>query len=273
MNYRSHSSDLLESAKNHLASNHEFKLNYAALDLRMLLEALIYDRARVYQEELPVKAFRVWQPKKLLEFLLEVDSYADQGAGLAIGINDKTGEPSPEEMKSVGQESVLSLKQIKKYYNKVGAFLHTPTLENVKENKSPTPEKILKTCNELVAIAEQVLSSPIFNLNIKNTLDWTCHNCGAKVFRRIRFDGQPTQGEELHAPCPSCEATFTLRQSEEYPRNYAVKPDQHDIPCSNRECDKFVKLWTFEVRQGVRWECPSCKQKNQFRLGVFQADG
>tara|TARA_R110000744_G_scaffold282093_1_gene393842 strand:+ start:1734 stop:2684 length:951 start_codon:yes stop_codon:yes gene_type:complete len=272
MNYRNHSSKLLESAKVHIQSEHEFSLNYAALDLRMLLEALIYDRAKVYRKELPAKAFRIWQPRKLLNFLLKIDSYADQGAGLAIGINEKTGEPSPDNMKSLGQESVFSLKEIKKYYDKLGSFLHTPTIENIEGNKSPTVEKISKTCWELIQIADRVLASPIFNLNIKNTIDWTCNNCEAKVFRRIPFEGQPQQSKNLYAPCPSCEATYTLIPSESKPLSYTVKPDMHKVPCSNKKCDKLVELWNYEIKQGISWECPKCKKRNQLKLGVFPVE-
>lgn len=272
MNYRNHSSKLLASARGHIKSEHEFRLHYAALDLRMLLEALIYDRAKIYKNELPVKALRIWQPRKLLTFLLEIDSYADQGAGLAIGINEESGEPSPDNIKSLGQESVLSLKEIKKFYDKLGAFLHTPTIENIEAIKSHTAEKLLKTCTELIEIADRVLSSPIFNLDIKNTIDWACNNCKAKVFRRIPFEGQPQQGETLYAPCPSCEATYTLIPSENKPLSYNVKPDVHKVPCSNKECDKLVELWSYEIKQGVNWECPKCKKRNQLKLGVFPVE-
>lgn len=62
------------------------------IKLRNAMEALTYDRARGYTDELPASEYETWQPRKLLQTLL--DAYADVNSTLKFGIEDAPGEPA-----------------------------------------------------------------------------------------------------------------------------------------------------------------------------------
>jgi len=48
-------------------------LVYAALHLRMAIESLTYERTQAYREFLPPENIAAWQPRRVLEALLEID--------------------------------------------------------------------------------------------------------------------------------------------------------------------------------------------------------
>ena len=104
-------------------------LLYAALDVRMAMEALTYERAQVYSEELPASVYETWQPRKLMRQLLDLDPNADQGGTLSIG-QEENGQPA-KVMTIMGTEKVLSMAAIKRHYDALGSYLHTPTLAQI----------------------------------------------------------------------------------------------------------------------------------------------
>lgn len=95
MSYRSEARARLGAAKNELASRDDARLKYAALDLRMAMESLTYDRALAYKDEFPPKEYQTWQPKRVMLVLLEIDANADSDSALAIGEEPEYGVPAP----------------------------------------------------------------------------------------------------------------------------------------------------------------------------------
>ncbi len=77
--YRDDARHAVDRAKAELESGDDERLKYAALELRMALESLIYDRALIYKDEFPPREYETWQPRKLLAVLLEIDENADKG--------------------------------------------------------------------------------------------------------------------------------------------------------------------------------------------------
>ena len=51
--HRSRARSALASAQSELASNEDQRLKYAALELRMAIESVTYDRALAYKSEFP----------------------------------------------------------------------------------------------------------------------------------------------------------------------------------------------------------------------------
>lgn len=96
----------------------------AALRLRMAMEALTYERAAIYDDDLGPEQMKTWQPKRLMDRMLEIDPQADKAAMLSFGIEPSYGE-TPEKMTLLGTEHVLNLATLKKHYDALGSYLHT----------------------------------------------------------------------------------------------------------------------------------------------------
>jgi hypothetical protein len=261
MSYRSEVRAALNRAKNELNAGDADRVRYAVLELRMSLEGLIYERAETYKEELPQESLRVWQPRQLLAALLELDPNADKGAAVAVGIEEIAGEPS-KSMRSLGRERVLSLRELKTYYDRLGSYLHMPRIGDVAAGKGATEQKARVWCEEVADIVEIVLASPIFNVNFKVTSRIKCDKCGEQVARRIPL----SSATELHAKCLHCEASYTLIVDAS--RNAIWKPRISRIECVNQKCKAVSTLWEHELKLGAKWKCAGCGQVNRLVYGI-----
>lgn len=91
MNFRHEAKKAIDKAKNELASEDDFRLRYVALELRMALECLIYDISKSYRDELSEKDFDKWQPKKLLEVMIEIDPSVEKSSEWQMGVQKSKG--------------------------------------------------------------------------------------------------------------------------------------------------------------------------------------
>jgi hypothetical protein len=249
MDYRSEAKNSLRRAKHEIDKGDDERLKYAALELRMALESLIYKRASLYSEELSGKKLSTWQPKILLELLLKIDPNADKSTSVSYGIEEEQGK-SAQTMTPLGNERVLSLAEIKRYYVRLSSFVHAPTLEQI--GKRASPETIRTRCNEIIEILEQVLASPIFNVNFKIATSILCKQCNAKIVRRS----------------PSQEAGFVIAECMECSASYKLIPvgDKqvewqdliHEIECVNPSCNYRNKIWDRDIKLNSRWTCAEC---------------
>jgi hypothetical protein len=89
--YRSIAERCLERAEIEIAADDADRLKYAALELRMALEALTYDRSYAYADDLPSRAWKDWQPRKFMAALLNLDPGADKDCSLAAVLDSLTG--------------------------------------------------------------------------------------------------------------------------------------------------------------------------------------
>lgn len=260
MDYRSEARKSLERAKKNLEKDDASDTRYAALDLRMALESLIYEKAQNYKGELSPKILSTWQPRKLLVHILEIDPDADKSSSLAVGIEEEYGKPSTD-MKFLGTENVLSLTNIKKYYDRIGSYLHSPTIEQVDQKKSASPEKMKIRCEELINILNAVLSSFIFNTDMHQKIDWLCEKCGTKIIRRI-----PSGVSVFKACCTECNATYQVKSEDEL--NFHRVPMTHEVTCTDNDCEQQTRLWDNDIALGNKWNCSSCGLKHKFSLGL-----
>jgi len=258
--YRHLARNALDRAKNELSHNDIHRLRYAALELRMSLEAIIYERSSNYLDELPSQSFSVWQPRKLLKILLEIDPHADKSSTISIGIEEEYGKPA-KEMTLLGTDRVLSLSEIKKYYDKLGSYLHTESIDQSSKNKGPKPDGMLKRCNEVIKILDEVISSPVFNSDMRVMSTTTCQECGKAIARRV-----PDQNKKLIATCIDCVATYDMFSKDDGTISWIARGE--NINCANQECKKPFYLWEKEIIAGTYWTCTECSGKNSVVLSL-----
>ncbi len=226
----------------------------------MSLEGLVYERATLYNKELSNKKLNTWQPRQLLGLLIEIDPYADKTSSISFGVEEEYGKPA-RVMQSLGTDRILSLGEIKKYYNRLGSYLHTPTLNQVAEGKGASPERIRTICTEVSEIIEKVLSSPVFKVDMKVTATLTCGKCGESIVRRI-----PPEDKTVIARCIECSASYEVVRVSD--KQVEWKPLVKDIECANPSCKNVKQLWKCELTEGNSWICSTCNGRNQVMLGI-----
>jgi hypothetical protein len=261
MTYRDDARAALDRARTELASQDKERLRYAALELRFAVEALTYDRAALYKDDFPPSEYETWQPRLLMSQLLEIDPSADQDCTIAIGGEERSGVRAAE-MDVLGTEKVFNMQMLKQHYDALGSYLHVPTLKQVKSGNHVDQEKLRARCETVAASVTNVLSSEIFNADLKIYSELDCVYCGTKIRKRL-----PRERPEIPATCFGCKNTYTLRDRGN--GEVSWEPDQTELRCANQSCRGGpIFLPDKEVRPGKRWICKSCRGTNMISLAV-----
>ena len=260
MNYRTDARNSLKRAENFLSNENDQNLKYAALELRMTMEALTYERALAYKDEFPPKEYETWQPRKVMLVLLDIDPTADKDCSLAAGLEEEYGVPAPK-MTFFGSEKILNMATLRKHYDALGSFLHVQSMKQVRAGKPLNFIKMRSRCETIAAFVREVLSSTVFNVTFGSFATLQCLECRKPIRRRI-----PRGQDEVFVDCYECVASYRIVQKED--DKVAWIPHQHDVKCANSECEHNINLWHREVEIGKYWVCPDCKGQNLFVISV-----
>jgi len=265
INFRQKARESLLRAKSELNNQDIIRTYYAALELRMAIEAITYDRAQAYAAEIPPDEYKTWQPRKLMQLLLDIDPGTDKNSGIGIGIEKAPGIPA-EETTFLGTENVFNFKSIKNHYDALGSYLHMPTLKQIEANGSHNLDKLRKRCEKIISALDAALSSPVFNITIGSFSEIPCMRCSEKVRRRL-----PLSGDDVEAKCFVCGAEYKItgNNSDESNMWQAL---YEEIKCPTNNCDVKLRLWKDKVRDGALLSCSKCNESFRIGLAIFKAD-
>ena len=250
-------------ARAELASGDRARLKFAALELRMAIESVTYERAQSYRDEIPQSEYSTWQPKKVMQLLIDIEPRADKGSSIAYGVEEVPGVAA-KEMTSLGAEQVFGLRAIKAHYDALGSYLHMPTLKQLEQVGEPDLGKLLERCLTIIGILDGVLSSPVFNINFGTFSSIACMNpdCGKAVRRRI-----PSGQTMLQAKCLECAMEYEV--STEANDKCVWRPIFEEVQCPGVACYQVLKLPPGELIPGRRLECHACGGRFQIGLALF----
>jgi len=154
-------------------------LRYAALELRLCMEAITYEKLRSFAERIPESVLRTWQPPQAVKALLEFEPDADRSYTLSFGAEEAYGVP-PKVMQVMGTHNALPLSWLRKYYNKLGRFLHSPSPGS---RQSPPPEDLAGELMKIVADLEAPLASTITGGTFGEVCTFSCARCESIVVK------------------------------------------------------------------------------------------
>lgn len=262
--YRQMARESIARAQKEIASDDPIRFRYAALEVREAIEALIYERASVFKEDLRPEYLKVWQPRKLMQLLISVDPAANMGCTVRIGDHGPNDEP-PAEMKHLGTETILRLEDFKDHYDALGSFLHMLTIQKLDEGASHDLQKLKDRCLALTTVIENVLNSTLFNVHIRNTATTTCMRCGFGMRKRF-----PLRSKKVDVECFGCGAPYLLKDmGGENVRWYAKK---NYFNCEGEGCNEEIGYWVDQIQHGTNLECEGCKKKYHISFGVFPGE-
>lgn len=262
MNYRHDARSFLKRAEDELATEDDQRLKYAALELRMAMEALTYDRALAYKDEFPPSEYETWQPRKVMSILLDIDPMADQDSSLAVGVEEEYGVPAPK-MNPIGSEKILNMATLRKHYDALGSYLHVPTLKQVQAGKPQDFGKRRSQCEEIAAFVKEVLSSTVFNVTLGNFATLDCGQCGKPIRKRL-----PHGASEVRAKCYECKCPASYIILDKGNGQVEWQPQEQEVQCANNDCGHEIVVWQRQLELGRCWTCPACKGRNIFDLGI-----
>ena len=129
---------------------------YACLELRFCLEALVFQNAQNYIALTENHIIDEWRPQRVLEELKEADPHADSSATFRSQNND-TGE-----WRTLGTDKRLSLRWVRKEYQALGYFLHQPTIKQFQDGAVPSIEAVSAKAKSVHHALKEILDSTLF---------------------------------------------------------------------------------------------------------------
>jgi hypothetical protein len=264
-NYRNDAKSALARAKAELATNDVQRLKYAALELRMVMENITYDRALAYKDEFPEAEYNTWQPRKVMAELLEIDPDADKESSLAIGIESVVGTPS-QHMQNLGAEKTLSMKKIKTDYDAIGSYLHIQTIGQLKSGQKIDFTKFRNRCDDIKKYCEEILSSPVFNITMGIFATLNCEECCTPVRKRM-----PHGANSVEAVCRKCGAFYDVTDIGNGETEW--KQQQRQLECVGPECGRPFWVGKHLIKSEFSWKCDGCHGRNTLGFGIsFEKD-
>lgn len=259
--FRSMAASCLARAKSELASNSDRRLRYAALELRMAIEGVTYDRAYAYEGDFPASSWGQWQPKKFMDALLQLNPNAASSISLKAVIELADGSPDMSSAPSYAFESVLSMAEIKKNYNALGSFLHLQTRDKYENGDVASNQQIRARCEEIVEILDRVFASSMWNVRTGVVLEFDCQRCDERMVRTA-----PWSLASLTVCCFKCEAEYELTPGGE--NSTKIRPLSGDLECPWEDCGAKLIVWRSDLKAGSRWRCSSCQRRMRIGMGV-----
>jgi hypothetical protein len=263
--FRQRARDAVKLAKLNLKKG-DAALRYAALELRLALEALCYERAALLGEELPPEAYRTWQPKKLLQQLLDLEPMIDKSRTISFG-KEETPGVAASKMNLLGTETVLSMKNLKGFYESLGSFVHAPTLKQLEQSGDVNFDRCRAKCNELIAVIDKVLESKVFNSNFGVFSSINCMNDECKQILRRRL---PPNKSEIVTSCFDCGLGYKISTKDD--SQHIWSPLLESIACPSEGCDVVLKVMPKELGPGKHLNCSGCKKVFFLDLALFESE-
>ena len=262
MNYRDEARRHLARFEEESASGDNDRLRYAALELRLAMEALTYDRALAYLDELPPSEYETWQPSKLMAVLIDISPTVDRDSSLRIGREEEYGVAAPA-MTLLGSETVLNMATLKRHYHALGSYLHTQSLKQRRSGKPLDFDQMRSRCEKIAEAIRKVLSSSVFNITLGSFSTLTCMECGKPIHKRLPHGKSEAEAD---AECYECDASYTL--IDEGNGQVRWNPRQQQVECGRSGCGHEITLWIREIAIGRSWQCPDCNGRNTLAIGI-----
>ncbi|CDZ68174.1 Hypothetical protein NGAL_HAMBI2605_64580 [Neorhizobium galegae bv. orientalis] len=180
---------LREQARKHLRMAEELlqgegqQLIYACLELRLAIEAIVYETLQGYEKHLSPEvaaAYQNWQPNKVLELLREHDPLADRS--LRVRVQRIADDGSPEEGPSFfeGVDRRLTVKWVEKAHRSMGSFLHQRTISQLKNGRQIDEAKLRLEATRMATRLDEVLKSEVHNIRVTGGFPYRCSGCGSE---------------------------------------------------------------------------------------------
>ena len=249
----------LARAKQLLTSSEPETIRYAALELRLCMEALTYEKLRAFSSMIPESVLATWQPPQAVKTLLEFEPRADKSFVLAAGKEEHYGQPS-KEMQYVGEHKALAYRWLRKHYNKVGNLLHVPAANS---GPAEDPNTHMAYLNAVVADLDEALSGNIYGGSIREVFRFECAVCNQPVVCNAETTSKTNRAVCLN---PQCGAEYFATVAPDGLPGFQLKVTKFD--CIS--CKALIPVENRKLDIGVKFECASCGQRHSILSREWQ---
>jgi hypothetical protein len=227
--------------------NTDASLTYAALECRLTLEYLCYERFNFYHDYLSEKDLKKWQPRDVVKQISEeIDEFVSKGFTLSIAVCDKSKKIEDLDYEFLGKQSELPLRNLHKLWN---------GLSNVALHISiPSKDSTMSVYGEADTIRQKIYDV----LNLLKSFDGNLFMFGPRE-QVFTFE------------CVSCSMPIKRPVSKITEAGVVAN-------CINPECDEsYLLIPTQEdaadfniVRRIFKFQCEGCKEAIEVPSNYFE---
>lgn len=261
---------IIERIRALLSEDTDQSVTYAALEARLALEKVCYDRLRQRHDYISHDQLRRWQPGAVVNTLMqEVDSHV--GETLTLSISTEPTEPGSniEDSKyvEVGTQIGFDNKRITQMWNALGNLALHVRLPEHKDDYIPAygdKAGIRAKVEEVLVELERLAASTMDFSGLGSEVSFIC-SCGEKNKRRADL---LRDGQHVHCINPTCKTVFKVMKREGC---FSFEPVTASVNCEQCKITNFLP-WHFvrdmNREQVMSFNCHTCKRKNyvQWRL-------
>jgi hypothetical protein len=233
-----------EAAATLLAKEDEDSLRYAALELRRCIEAIVYEKLRVYGDLLPEDSVHQWQPPQAFDALIAVEPDAEATFTFAVAPQTEPGKMPEAPFKVIGVDQRPKGRWIKKTWHKLGFYLHADWPFADDKPKSSSRPFFVKTMNEL----EPMVSSR-FSGMMAMTIDFPCSSCG----RTVKVMEKSVENTR-RAVCLTCGMPYCAEKTN---GNFTFFAEEPPFKC---DCGTATFVPSKQLKVGYGFSCRGCKR-------------
>ena len=259
MQFRHEARRALSRAKALLAQGDDQVLRYVALELRLTLEAIVYDRLHDYRRDVPPSVYEKWQPPKVLKLLLEIDPRA--GTPQTVKITRARAPAEDDPHATVFFEQPIGQATLKDNYDALGSYLHFPTLKQLSEKRGPDFLRLRRRCEALVVELDPVVTPAKTSFIMGTFAHCPCFRCGADMRKRL-----PDVAGQFPATCVACGADHLVLFEQGVEAQWTT--NAFPAPCAHGDCDGLHRIFPDEIRQDFQWTCEACGRDSVFDFAI-----
>jgi hypothetical protein len=251
-------------------------LTYAALECRLALERICYDRLRLVHNYIAHNDLRAWQPSKIVNQLIqEVDANLSSDAEVFGSTNPVANEdPSPANFEAldwtkVGTQSGFNPKTIGKLWNGLAnVALHIPVPTNSDDSVSTHghKNKISEKVQEALFEIKRVAQGNLLTSGWEDVVRFTC-GCGRPGERNMSL---LTDYSIVSCHASNCDGSFEVKIEN---GECIFQPRLFEIVCSCGEVSKLHRKTVdrMKLNEPGKVQCKVCGRETIFGWKLYHA--
>jgi hypothetical protein len=255
-----------------LAEDTDAGVTYAALEARLALEKVCYDRLRQRHDYISHAQLRKWQPGAVVTTLMqEVDPYLGQTMTLSIGSAVIAGiKPEDDDYTEIGTEVGFNSKLIAKMWQALANLALHARLPKHADDHIPSygdRAKIRSKVEAVVAELERLAKGNLVTSGVPTGGDMTFDcTCGEKNRRRASL---LHKGKHVLCINPDCKETWRVEKVEA--NEFGFERLTHTVNCERCKVENHIPwrlFYDMRYDQYAGFLCSACQHKNyvQWRL-------
>lgn len=244
-------------------------LTSAALQCRLAIEMVCYERLRNAHDYISADDLRRWQPSYVINQLIEeVDPHVASSFTMSVSKSpSKSGGPAPtqaeyeaEEFVEIGRQVGFDAKKLGKLWNGLGNFLHVrmPRSRDDDIQFFGDPSDVRRKVAEALVTLRELEAGTLISSGLGERVSFPCA-CGTSNARRA---GLLKEGQVVNCLNPDCDERWTV-QIEDGEHEFHRR--QMAVTCTGCGMEGFFpekQLHALPRNEVMRFDCSECGVSN-----------